>query len=78
VPPLPRVTGKQAVKALTHAGFDVFDQSGSHVYLHKWTGAGWSARVTVPVHAGRTLKPKTLSAILTQAGISVEEFTKLL
>ena len=78
MPPLPRVTGKHTIRALKRAGFEVFDQSGSHVYLHRWTGTGWSARVTVPVHAGRTLRPKTLSAILAQTGLSVEEFTTLL
>ena len=34
--------------------------------------------VTVPVHAGENLKPKTLSAILDQAGLTVDEFVKLL
>jgi predicted RNA binding protein YcfA (HicA-like mRNA interferase family) len=56
----------------------VFDQSGSHVFLHRWAGNGWTARVTVPVHARQTLKPKTLSAILAQAGLSVEDLLALL
>jgi predicted RNA binding protein YcfA (HicA-like mRNA interferase family) len=33
---------------------------------------------TVPVHAGDTLKPKTLRSILRQAGLTLEEFTALL
>ena len=36
------------------------------------------ARVTVPVHAGETLFPKTLTSILEQAGMTVEEFRELL
>jgi len=34
--------------------------------------------VTVPVHAGRDLKPGTLRSIIRQAGLTVEEFTALL
>jgi len=34
--------------------------------------------VTVPVHAGTILKPKTLQSILDQAGIDVEAFRSLL
>ena len=37
-----------------------------------------TGRVTVPVHAGVILKPKTLLSILEQAGVSVEEFVNLL
>lgn len=71
---LPRVTGKDAVRALRRLGFETFDQTGSHVYLHRRDGERFGPRVTVPVHAGRILKPKTLQAILAAAGISVEEF----
>jgi predicted RNA binding protein YcfA (HicA-like mRNA interferase family) len=34
--------------------------------------------VTVPVKAGRDLKPGTLRAIIRQAGLTVEEFSGLL
>jgi predicted RNA binding protein YcfA (HicA-like mRNA interferase family) len=34
--------------------------------------------VTVPVHAGETLAPKTLQSILGQAGLTVEELSALL
>jgi predicted RNA binding protein YcfA (HicA-like mRNA interferase family) len=78
MPRLPRVTGKQVAQALGQAGFEVFDQSGSHVYLHRWTGEEWTERVTVPVHAGRILKLKTLSNILKQTNLTVEEFIKYL
>ena len=33
--------------------------------------------VTVPVKAGRDLKPGTLRSIIRQAGLTVEEFTNL-
>jgi predicted RNA binding protein YcfA (HicA-like mRNA interferase family) len=35
-------------------------------------------RVTVPVHAGEILKPKTLASIVDQAGIELDEFVKML
>ena len=49
---------------------------GSHVYLRHPDYPG--KQVTVPVHRGRDLLPKVLSRILQQAGISVEEFFKLM
>jgi len=76
MPRLPRVTGTQVVRALERAGFEVFDQSASHVYLHRWNGMTWTQRVTVPVHGGQILKLKTLSSILRQAHLTVAEFVK--
>jgi hypothetical protein len=49
--------------------------AGSHVILHHADRPG---RVTIPVHAGVTLKPKTLLSILDQAGVSVDELVNLL
>ncbi|MDE2510593.1 MAG: type II toxin-antitoxin system HicA family toxin [Elusimicrobia bacterium] len=71
---LPRVTGKDAVRALRRLGFEAFDQTGSHVYLHRRDGDRFGPRVTIPVHAGQILKPKTLQAILAAAGVSADEF----
>lgn len=75
MPKAPVVTGREAIRALERAGL-VFDrQRGSHVHL-------WHPQrrrtVTVPVHAGETLGPKTLKSILRQAGLTVEEFRELL
>jgi predicted RNA binding protein YcfA (HicA-like mRNA interferase family) len=71
---LPRTGGKQAVEALLRRGFIIHRIRGSHYILkHSSTGC----RVTVPYHR-RELAPKTLLSILRQAGISVEEFIKLI
>ncbi|MBI4671250.1 MAG: type II toxin-antitoxin system HicA family toxin [Chloroflexi bacterium] len=78
MPPLPRVSGKQVIRALRRVGFEEFDQSGSHVYLHRWTGDRWSERVTVPIHGNKTLKLKTLKSIPKQANLTVEELTTFL
>jgi predicted RNA binding protein YcfA (HicA-like mRNA interferase family) len=75
---LPRITGKDAIRALRRLDFVIFDQTGSHVYLHRQSGGHYGPRVTIPVHAGRTLKPKTLQSILSAAGVSVEDLREAL
>jgi predicted RNA binding protein YcfA (HicA-like mRNA interferase family) len=72
---LPRVTGREVVRALERAGF-IFDrQRGAHVILvHPQS----RRRVSVPVHAGQIVKPGTLKGILDDAGLSPEEFAQLL
>ena len=73
---MPSVTGRQVIKALTRAGMTVDRIVGSH---HVLTSSGPNRRtVTVPVHSGKDLKPGTLRAIIRQAGLTVEEFTRLL
>lgn len=68
---LPRVTGREIVRALERAGF-IFDrQQGSHVIL---VNPQTRQRVSVPVHAGRTVKVGTLKGILEDAGISLDDF----
>ena len=78
MPRLPRISGKDTVRALQRANFTVFDQTGSHMYLHRFDGAQFGPRVTVPVHGNKTLAPKTLKMILQYAGLSIEEFIDLL
>jgi predicted RNA binding protein YcfA (HicA-like mRNA interferase family) len=73
---LPVVNGKRVIQALTRAGFLVNRIVGSHhvlVYPDDPTRT-----VTVPVHAGRDLKPGTVRSIIRQAGLTVEEFSDLL
>jgi len=54
---LPRVTGDKVVKALKRAGFEERRQRGSHCYLYH---PEKDRLVTVPVHAGKIIAPKTL------------------
>jgi predicted RNA binding protein YcfA (HicA-like mRNA interferase family) len=49
---LPRITGKDAVKALLRAGFSHVNTRGSHFYLYHREK---DRLVTVPVHAGKIL-----------------------
>ncbi|NOT57994.1 MAG: addiction module toxin, HicA family [Deltaproteobacteria bacterium] len=72
---LPRITGDEVVGALKRAGFVVDRQRGSHVIL---VHPQRHRRVSVPVHASKTVKVGTLSGILDDACLSAEEFTALL
>ena len=71
MPKLPRISGKDCCKALTKLGYSEVRQRGSHVVMRR----GESGCV-VPLH--KELKAGTLSGILKQAGIPVEEFIKQL
>ena len=61
--------------ALKRLGFEEVRQKGSHLTLRH---PGTAAVCTVPLHAGETLAPKTLSTILDQARVSLEEFRRAL
>ena len=69
---LPVVSGEEAVRALARAGFCLVGQRGSHVKLRHPAGRV----VIVPIHD--ELAPGTLKSILRQAGLTVEEFRRLL
>jgi len=73
---LPRVTGKETERALLRAGWYLHHSKGSHFYYKHPDQAG--VRVDIPIHTGEVLAPKTLKSILEHAGLSVEEFIKLL
>ena len=73
---LSRVRAREVLAALYRAGFvDVPGAKGGHRQVRRPDSGG---RVTIPVHAGDTLKPKTPRSILRQAGLTIEEFTALL
>jgi predicted RNA binding protein YcfA (HicA-like mRNA interferase family) len=71
---LPRLKGKEVIRALQHSGFEVVRTRGSHVFMQHPDG-----RVTtVPVHGGETMGPGLLRAILRDVELTVEQFTDLL
>jgi predicted RNA binding protein YcfA (HicA-like mRNA interferase family) len=71
MPKMPRISSKEAIRALERLGFDQVRQTGSHVVMKKESEDGEIGCV-VPLH--RELKIGTLSSILKQAQISIEEF----
>ncbi len=71
---LPRLSGKEVIKALSKVGFAIARQKGSHVILTKQTEAGKKA-VVVPNH--KEVDKGTLLEIIRQAGLTKEEFLDL-
>ena len=74
---VPRITGKELVRALLRDGFEVARQRGSHVQMRKFVD-GEKITFPVPVHAGKTIKIGTLKGILRKARISEERLIELL
>lgn len=71
---LPRIAGRQLIKALRKVGFEVIRTRGSHHFLRHADG-----RVTVvPVHAGEAIGPGLLHNILLDCELSVEELQSLI
>ena len=71
---LPAVKPREAIRALEKAGWRVHRQKGSHVSMHK---EGVPNLVGVPVHT-KDLPKGTLHGILEDAGLTIEQFLKLL
>lgn len=63
------------MRALQRAGWEEVRQRGSHVHLKHGQKPG---RVTVPVHGGEILHPKTLNTILSQESMTAAELAELL
>ena len=75
MPKLPRIPSSLVLRALKRARFYEFYQSGSHIQLRHLDKK--NLRITIPFHR-KDLTPKTLWSIIKQAGLTVEEFIKLL
>lgn len=71
---LPRLTGREVIKALEKAGFEVVRVRGSHHFLIHNDGR----RTVVPIHSGETIGPGLLAQILRDCQLSREEFKTLL
>ena len=65
----------QVIRALQRDGWVVVRQKGSHVRIQKHTPTE-TLKLTIPTH--RAIKRSTLSHILKQAKLTVEEFNELL
>ena len=71
---LPVLTARELLAILSQLGFEKSRQKGSHLTLKR---SADNRRVTVPIHAGRTLKKGLLKGILKDIGLTVEEFLRL-
>jgi predicted RNA binding protein YcfA (HicA-like mRNA interferase family) len=73
-PKLPVLSGKELVRALNKAGFEVVRRRGSHHFLRHGDG-----RVTVvPVHGKEPIGPGLMGKILHDCRLTREDVTKLL
>lgn len=70
---IPVISGKECIKALEKFGFYIKRQEGSHIVLRKDNPF---CQLVVPNH--KTLDRGTLRAIIRQADLSIEEFSKVL
>jgi predicted RNA binding protein YcfA (HicA-like mRNA interferase family) len=72
---VPSLSFDQVIRGLQKDGWVVVRQKGSHIRLHKHTAVE-TLKLTVPAH--RPIKKSTLSHILKQARLTVDEFDRLL
>ena len=70
----PAASGEECIRALKRGGFEVVRITGGHHHLRK---DGHPHLITVPNHR-TSLKIKTLKNILISAGLTSEEFRKML
>jgi predicted RNA binding protein YcfA (HicA-like mRNA interferase family) len=71
MPRLPRLSSREAIRALERLGFVQVRQRGSHVVLQR-------EKQTCVVPSGRDLKVGTLAGILEQAGVSADDLLQAL
>jgi predicted RNA binding protein YcfA (HicA-like mRNA interferase family) len=70
---LNNISGKEAVKAFQKAGWQPIGQVGSHLVMIK---PGVRVNLSIPQH--KELSVGTLRALIRNAGLTVDEFLKLL
>jgi len=71
---IPPLDHQRLIKILEDFGFRVVRQKGAHVIMMNEE----KTRIVIPVHPGRKIKPGLVRVIMREAGISREEFFKLL
>ncbi len=71
---LPRVSGREVVKALLKVGYEHDRQRGSHMILRQLTYP--HRRIGVPDH--KEIAKGTLRSIIRETGLTVAEFKDLL
>ena len=70
---LGNISGRDAAKAFQKAGWRVAGQVGSHLVLTK---EGVRANLSIPLH--RELATGTLRSLIRAAGMSIDDFLRLL
>ncbi len=73
MPSVPLLRAREVVRAFERLGWQVARQRGSHIILTK---AGHLATLSVPEHP--QVARGTLRVLISKAGLSVEEFLRVL
>jgi predicted RNA binding protein YcfA (HicA-like mRNA interferase family) len=71
---LPVISGSDAVRAFSGVGYKFDEQHGSHIIIRHVDPP--HMRLSIPNH--KELAKGTLRALIREAGLSVNEFTRLL
>ena len=71
MPKLPSIRAREVARVALSLGFILDRQRGSHAIYYRATD---NRRVVIPVHGSKDLKPGTLRGIITDLGMTVEEF----
>ena len=71
---IPQISGINVIKRLKKIGFVPTRQRGDHVRLEK-NSIDKTIKITVPLH--KEIKKGTLSRIIKDAGLELEDFEKL-
>ena len=75
MPKLPLVTAAEAIKAFSKAGFISVHTRGSH---HLMRHPENKRKLSIPIHQSKPLGKGLLLSLISDAGLTKEEFIKLL
>lgn len=67
-------SGERIIRAFEKCGWQIARQKGSHVILQN---EGHDAVLSIPIHAGKTVKRGTLRGLIKDTGLTVDEFLEL-
>ena len=71
---LPRISGREVVKALAKIGYEEDRQRGSHIILRQSSYP--HRRITIPNH--KEIAKGTLRSVIREVGLTVDQFNALL
>jgi len=72
----PIISARDAIKVFEKIGYKVVRQKGSHIRMRNENNPQIHQPLTIPNH--KTLKPGLLRKLISQSGLTVDEFNKLL
>jgi len=74
LPKIRPLSSHKLIKILQKAGFKIIRQKASHVIMMN----DKNIRIVIPVHPGKDVKPGLIRAVIKEAGLSRQDFLKLL